>query len=102
MEDKKEDIKQEKENPHSEGQKDKKEKHKEKKEKKEKKDKKNKEEKTGPKGDAKAKVKVVKGARDFLPFQMAIRNKAFKIITDVFKKHGAVEIDTPVFELTET
>lgn len=51
---------------------------------------------------SKEKVKVVKGARDFLPFQMAIRNKAFKIITDVFKKHGAVEIDTPVFELKET
>ena len=68
---------------------------------KEKKDKK-KGEKDGPKGDQKAKVKVVKGARDFLPFQMAIRNKAFKIITDVFKKHGAVEIDTPVFELKET
>ena len=33
---------------------------------------------------------------------MAIRDKAFKIITDVFKKHGAVEIDTPVFELKET
>ncbi len=78
--------------------------HKEKKEKKEKKkDKKNKnDEKSGPKGDLKAKVKVVKGARDFLPFQMAIRDKAFKIITDVFKKHGAVEIDTPVFELKET
>ena len=68
---------------------------------KEKKDKK-KGEKDGPKGDQKSKVKVVKGARDFLPFQMAIRNKAFKIITDVFKKHGAVEIDTPVFELKET
>ena len=51
---------------------------------KEKKDKK-KGEKDGPKGDQKAKVKVVKGARDFLPFQMAIRNKAFKIITDVLK-----------------
>ena len=78
--------------------------HKEKKEKKDKKkDKKNKnDEKSGPKGDLKAKVKVVKGARDFLPFQMAIRDKAFKIITDVFKKHGAVEIDTPVFELKET
>ena len=61
-----------------------------------------KEEKGGPKGDLKAKVKVVKGARDFLPFQMAIRDKSFKIITDVFKKHGAVEIDTPVFELKET
>jgi len=47
-------------------------------------------------------VKVVKGARDFLPFQMSIRKKAFDIITEVFKKHGAVEIDTPVFELKET
>ena len=31
--------------------------------------------------DLKDKVKVVKGARDFLPFQMAIRAKAFDIIT---------------------
>jgi len=47
-------------------------------------------------------VKVVKGARDFMPYQMSIRNKAFSIITSIFKKHGAVEIDTPVFELKET
>ena len=47
-------------------------------------------------------VKVVKGARDFLPDQMVIRRKAFDLITGVFKKHGAVEIDTPVFELKET
>jgi len=47
-------------------------------------------------------VKVVKGARDFLPDQMVIRAKAFDLITRVFKKHGAVEIDTPVFELKET
>ena len=47
-------------------------------------------------------VKVVKGARDFLPTQMVIRGKAFDLITGVFKKHGAVEIDTPVFELKET
>jgi histidyl-tRNA synthetase len=47
-------------------------------------------------------VKVVKGARDFLPEQMVIREKAFNLITSVFKKHGAVEIDTPVFELKET
>lgn len=72
--------------------------HKEKK----KKEKKNKGENEGPKGDLKSKVKVVKGARDFLPYQMAIRDKAFQIIKDVFKKHGAVEIDTPVFELKET
>jgi histidyl-tRNA synthetase len=33
---------------------------------------------------------------------MVIREKAFAIIRSVFKKHGAVEIDTPVFELKET
>ena len=33
---------------------------------------------------------------------MAIKEKAFTIIKSVFKKHGAVEIDTPVFELKET
>ena len=105
MEDKKEETKQEEKPEPQEAKKpeenaEKKEKHKEKKEKKEKKNKGEKEDKH--KGDSKIKVKVVKGARDFLPFQMAIRNKAFKIITDVFKKHGAVEIDTPVFELKET
>ena len=105
MEDKKEEVVNKEEGQkHEEEQKhEHKEKHKEKDKKDKKKDKKNKnEEKAGPKGDLKAKVKVVKGARDFLPFQMAIRDKAFKIITDVFKKHGAVEIDTPVFELKET
>jgi len=30
---------------------------------------------------------------------MAIREKVFSTITKVFKKHGAVTIDTPVFEL---
>ena len=50
----------------------------------------------------KSNVKVVKGARDFLPYQMSLRNKVFKIITEIFKKHGAVEIDTPIFELRET
>jgi histidyl-tRNA synthetase len=45
---------------------------------------------------------VAKGARDFLPDQMAIREAAFNKITSVFKRHGAVAIDTPVFELRET
>lgn len=36
------------------------------------------------------------------PTKMAIREKAFKIIRGIFKKHGASEIDTPVFELKET
>ena len=30
---------------------------------------------------------------------MAIREKVFKIITETFQKHGAVEINTPVMEL---
>lgn len=33
---------------------------------------------------------------------MAIRERAFSIITSVFKMHGAVGLDTPVFELRET
>ena len=36
------------------------------------------------------------------PLQMAIREKAFNTIRSIFKKHGASEIDTPVFELKET
>jgi histidyl-tRNA synthetase len=30
---------------------------------------------------------------------MAIRRKVIDTVAEVFKKHGAVEIDTPVFEL---
>ena len=36
------------------------------------------------------------------PLQMAIKEKAFAVIKGVFEKHGASEIDTPVFELKET
>eukprot|EP00897_Mesotaenium_endlicherianum_P002848 jgi/Mesen1/2591/ME000164S01714 len=46
--------------------------------------------------------KIAKGTRDFLPDQMAIRERAFNAIKGVFKRHGAVELDTPVFELRET
>jgi histidyl-tRNA synthetase len=37
-----------------------------------------------------------------MPDQMALREAAFATITSVFKRHGAVAIDTPVFELRET
>lgn len=33
---------------------------------------------------------------------MAVREKTFSIITEVFKRHGAMALDTPVFELRET
>jgi len=46
--------------------------------------------------------KIAKGTRDFHPTQMQVREEAFNIIRRVFKLHGAVEIDTPVFELKDT
>ncbi|CAL9093114.1 unnamed protein product [Musa textilis] len=46
--------------------------------------------------------KIPKGTRDFGKEQMTIRERAFSIITGVFKMHGAVALDTPVFELRET
>ncbi|ESQ49838.1 hypothetical protein EUTSA_v10020033mg [Eutrema salsugineum] len=46
--------------------------------------------------------KLPKGTRDFAKEQMIVREKAFSIIQNVFKKHGATALDTPVFELRET
>ncbi|KAI8992207.1 histidyl-tRNA synthetase [Pilobolus umbonatus] len=46
-------------------------------------------------------LKVPKGTKDYNDKDMAIREKVFNTITTVFKKHGAVTIDTPVFELKE-
>ncbi len=51
---------------------------------------------------ARRKPKIAKGTRDFLPDQMTIRRHAFRIIERCFARHGAVAIDTPVFELRET
>ena len=48
------------------------------------------------------KPKLPKGTRDYEPAQMKIRQQAFTIIRRVFESHGAVEIDTPVFELKDT
>ncbi|KAG2226122.1 hypothetical protein INT45_011739 [Circinella minor] len=46
-------------------------------------------------------LKTAKGTKDHNDKEMAIREKVFSTITKVFKKHGAVTIDTPVFELKE-
>lgn len=48
------------------------------------------------------KPKIPKGTRDFLPEQMEIRSRVMNTIRSVFRRHGAVEIDTPVFEEKET
>lgn len=45
---------------------------------------------------------IAKGVRDTNPVQSKIKSLAFDIIKNIFYKHGAVEIDTPVFELKET
>ncbi|XP_057421005.1 histidine--tRNA ligase, cytoplasmic [Lotus japonicus] len=46
--------------------------------------------------------KIPKGTRDFAKEQMTIRKKAFSIIEQVFERHGATALDTPVFELRDT
>ncbi|XP_073132671.1 histidine--tRNA ligase, cytoplasmic [Henckelia pumila] len=46
--------------------------------------------------------KPPKGTRDFAKEQMVVREKAFSIIVEVFKRHGAMALDTPAFELRET
>jgi histidyl-tRNA synthetase len=58
---------------------------------------------SGDKNQAKSKitVKTPKGTIDYTPADMAIREKIFGTVTEIFKKHGAVTIDTPVFELKE-
>ncbi|SPQ97044.1 unnamed protein product (mitochondrion) [Plasmodiophora brassicae] len=43
-----------------------------------------------------------KGTRDFGRDEMMIRERVFDTIRRVFQLHGAVGIDTPVFELRET
>eukprot|EP00040_Diaphanoeca_grandis_P011157 m.57136 g.57136 ORF g.57136 m.57136 type:complete len:509 (-) comp22337_c0_seq5:4105-5631(-) len=47
-------------------------------------------------------LKTPKGMRDYTPKEMKIREDVFNTIIGVFKKHGAVSIETPVMELKET
>ena len=46
-------------------------------------------------------LKTPKGTKDWEGKDMVIRDHIFSTITQVFKRHGAVTIDTPVFELKE-
>ncbi|GAA6004769.1 histidine--tRNA ligase [Rhodotorula paludigena] len=62
---------------------------------------------TGAPSDAKGKkaakftLKTAKGTKDWHPSDMYLRQRIFRKITDIFELHGAVTIDTPVFELKE-
>lgn len=46
-------------------------------------------------------LKTPKGTKDWGDADMAVREAIFSTLTRVFKRHGAVTIDTPVFELRE-
>jgi histidyl-tRNA synthetase len=46
--------------------------------------------------------KVPKGVKDTDPAEARVKTLAFNLIKNIYKYHGAVEIDTPVFELKET
>ncbi|KAI9684558.1 MAG: Cytoplasmic and mitochondrial histidine tRNA synthetase [Bathelium mastoideum] len=46
-------------------------------------------------------VKTAKGTRDCFGDDMAIREKIFSTVTNVFKLYGATRLDTPAFELRE-
>ncbi|KAL8758252.1 MAG: hypothetical protein Q9184_003979 [Pyrenodesmia sp. 2 TL-2023] len=46
-------------------------------------------------------LKTPKGTKDWTGTDMVLRDRIFSTITTVFKRHGAVTIDTPVFELRE-
>jgi len=46
-------------------------------------------------------LKTAKGARDYQPHMMAVREKVLEKVIKVFKRHGAETIDTPIFELKE-
>ncbi|KAK0540852.1 Cytoplasmic and mitochondrial histidine tRNA synthetase [Tilletia horrida] len=55
----------------------------------------------GGAGGGKYTLKTPKGTRDWEPLSMALRTRIFSTITRIFEAHGAVTIDTPVFELRE-
>ncbi|KAF2424217.1 histidyl-tRNA synthetase mitochondrial precursor [Tothia fuscella] len=46
-------------------------------------------------------LKTPKGTRDWAGEDVLLRDYIFQTITDVFKCHGAVSLDTPVFELRD-
>ncbi|KAI8097813.1 histidyl-tRNA synthetase [Gilbertella persicaria] len=46
-------------------------------------------------------LKTPKGTRDYNEKEMAVRQDLFTTITRIFERHGAVTIDTPVFEMRD-
>ncbi|KAL7632143.1 UNVERIFIED_CONTAM: hypothetical protein RMT77_017547 [Armadillidium vulgare] len=54
-----------------------------------------------PKVSSKIILKTPKGTRDYNAVEMFVRRNVFNIIVELFQLHGAVEIETPVFELKD-
>ena len=46
-------------------------------------------------------LKTPKGTRDWSGPDVLLRDQIFKTITNVFRAHGAIQLDTPVFELKD-
>jgi histidyl-tRNA synthetase len=46
--------------------------------------------------------RALSGTKDYIPRQTKIRERMFENMRQVFRKHGAVAIETPVFELKDT
>ncbi|ODH22294.1 hypothetical protein ACO22_05535 [Paracoccidioides brasiliensis] len=46
-------------------------------------------------------LKTPKGTKDWFGADGLLRDRIFNAITEVFKRHGATSLDTPVFELRE-
>ena len=46
-------------------------------------------------------LKTPKGTRDWSGAEILLRDQIFETITDVFRLHGAIQLDTPVFELKD-
>ncbi|EPE07620.1 histidyl-trna synthetase [Ophiostoma piceae UAMH 11346] len=60
-----------------------------------------KEGKEGKGKNAAVQLKTPKGTRDWTGPDMILRDEIFSTISEVFKRHGAVPLDTPVFELKD-
>lgn len=57
--------------------------------------------KKSKKQDAQFLLKTPKGTKDWAEKDMVLREEIFGTLSKIFKKHGGVTIDTPVFELRE-
>lgn len=44
------------------------------------------------------KMSIPRGTRDYLPEEMYLKNKLIDQVASIFRKHGAVNIDTPTYE----